>query len=295
VQAGTGSCIGLPISDPLPLRTVHEWKDSNLKSQLKQRLKHTLRHTGLLELAERIRTLWVEARAGRDNRSFCKEHPDFVVPPLALLVDITGHASFRKYWACSNTVRSVVDLIEKHHPNPERVLEWGCGPARILRHLPEFLPQGTQLFGTDYNRESIRWCKEAIPGITFAENGSFPPLPFAENYFDVIYALSVLTHLSVSQQDAWMKELRRVLRPGGHIILTTHGEYSGTLLTATELLRFQDEGFVVRDRVQEGSRSFAAYHHPDYARNHLFAGFQVREHIPGSSAANTWQDTWVLQ
>jgi hypothetical protein len=41
---------------------------------------------------------------------------------------------------------------------------------------------------------------------------------------DCIYAISVFTHLSAELQDLWMKELRRIVRPGGHLLITTHGE-----------------------------------------------------------------------
>lgn len=211
--------------------------------------------------------------------------------------DAYASVSFRSYWEGGQYLAHwLADLIREHHPTPERVLEWGCGPARILRHLPELLPKGTQFFGTDYNHESISWCTRTIKNIRFVDNELSPPLPFPGQHFDLIYAVSVLTHLSVAQQDTWMKELRRVLRPNGCLILTTNGEQTAKILLPKEFARFQKEGVVIRGEVQEGKRCFLSYNHPAYAKDHLFLGLQVCEHIPGlPGAAATEQDIWILK
>jgi SAM-dependent methyltransferase len=275
-----------------------------LKRRLKQHGVHALRSMRLLTQVERLYVHWTTRQGQNDNAKFCREHPDFIPPPMAAIHDAYGATSFRSYWdGGRHTAEWLAGLIHTHHPDVGRVLEWGCGPARILRHLPEFLPAGTQLFGTDYNQESIAWCKRTIEKITFSENALSPPLPFEGGSFDVIYAVSVLTHLSAHQQDAWIKELRRLLRPKGHLILTTHGEKSAKVLLPHEYARFQKDGIVIRGSVEEGTRCFLSYNHPDYAKNHLFSGMRVCEHIPGHSAeatslwgaTNVEQDTWILQ
>src|SRR6185437_10459243 len=49
------------------------------------------------------------------------------------------------------------------------------------------------------------------------------PLPFAEASFDLIITVSVLTHVDEPTQDRLLEELRRVARPGGTVLITTHG------------------------------------------------------------------------
>ena len=39
------------------------------------------------------------------------------------------------------------------------ILEWGCGPARIIRHFPKLIKFDCRYFATDYNPKSINWCK----------------------------------------------------------------------------------------------------------------------------------------
>src|SRR5262249_14848680 len=50
------------------------------------------------------------------------------------------------------------------------------------------------------------------------------PLRYRDASFDLVYAFSVFTHLPESLQLAWMGELRRVLRPGGYLLISLHGE-----------------------------------------------------------------------
>ena len=55
-------------------------------------------------------------------------------------------------------------------------------------------------------------------------NAPIPPLPYPDEYFDVVYCLSVFTHLNESMQDLWIEELSRILKPGGVLLLTIYGK-----------------------------------------------------------------------
>src|SRR6476659_5565936 len=71
---------------------------------------------------------------------------------------------------------------------------------------------------------AVDWCRENLPFATFTQNGLDPPLPFPDEVVDLVYAFSVLTHLPVPVQHAWTEELTRILRPGGYLVVSTHGE-----------------------------------------------------------------------
>jgi 8-oxo-dGTP diphosphatase len=58
----------------------------------------------------------------------------------------------------------------------------------------------------------------------FSVNGPLPPLPYAESSFDLVYGVSVFTHLSEEHQRAWLPELRRILKPGGLLLLSFHSK-----------------------------------------------------------------------
>src|SRR5262249_62356392 len=99
--------------------------------------------------------------------------------------------------------------------------DWACGCGRVVRHLAKRFD--SKVHGCDYNPQLIRWCQRALPCAEFEVSGLTPPLPYADASFDFVYAISVLTHIPTELQVPWMVELRRVLRPGGHALLSVHG------------------------------------------------------------------------
>jgi SAM-dependent methyltransferase len=103
-----------------------------------------------------------------------------------------------------------------------RVLDWGCGCGRVARHWDRHTGS-IDLYGCDINAQLVNWCKENIPFGSFTRSDLIPPLPFPDNYFDVIYGISVFTHLLFETQYLWMAEIWRLLKPGGMAILTAQG------------------------------------------------------------------------
>jgi ubiquinone/menaquinone biosynthesis C-methylase UbiE len=101
------------------------------------------------------------------------------------------------------------------------ILEFGCGDGRMIRWL-EHLASGCEIWGTDINAGRIFWCKQHLtPPFHFATTTTVPHLPFEDRYFGFIFAGSVFTHID-DLADAWIAELRRILRPGGMLFITVH-------------------------------------------------------------------------
>ncbi len=152
------------------------------------------------------------------------------------------------------------------------------------------------LYGADYNRRTIAWCRRNIAGVEFIDNDLSPPLPLPPEQMDCVYALSVFTHLSEAMHDAWRGELARVLRPGGVLILTTHGDcFRDRNLSATEQRDYDAGRLVVRGAVREGKKFYAAFHSPQFVRNRLLAGFDLLAHVPCPRDWALEQDVWVAR
>lgn len=185
------------------------------------------------------------------------------------------HTSFGRYWLSGKeTAFAVAKKIDAHVKTQKpRVSDWGCGLARVLRHLPDRY----ELTGFDYNAHAIRWCTEEIDRAQFFHNQLAPPLPAAGASFDALYALSVFTHLSAEGHIAWIHDIARVLAPGGVFLGTFHMTPAPGQLLPEEQARFDDGKLVIRGRVEEGSRTFVAYHPEHYLRHHLLHGWEILE------------------
>jgi len=105
----------------------------------------------------------------------------------------------------------------------KRALDFGCGAGRVLRH---FLPiaDRNELHGCDIDAPSIEWLGANFsPPLQVFVNEETPPLARPSDYFDVVWATSVFSHLTTYWAE-WLLELRRVLKPGGFLIASFLGE-----------------------------------------------------------------------
>ena len=125
-------------------------------------------------------------------------------------------------------MRAIVEASGFSFESAERILDFGCGAGRMIRHLRDL--SGTcEIWGTDINAEQIYWCKRHLsPPFHFATTTKVPHLPFEDRSFPFIYCGSVFTHID-DLADAWLLELRRILAPGGRIYLTIHDEHTVAL------------------------------------------------------------------
>jgi SAM-dependent methyltransferase len=273
-------------------------------SGTKQRIVDLLRKARLLPLADRVMLLGSVLRNHRANRRFLAAHPGHAVPPPSLAFDAYNHTNWQLYHEMGLLhARLVAAVVREHLPQgPLRICEWGCGPARVVRHLKAMLSgRQVELVGTDYNPRSIAWCRQNVRGIEFVDNGLQPPLPFDTNAFDCLYALSVFTHLSEEAHLLWIRELLRVVRPAGILLLTTHGDACTGNLLPDERKQYQEGHLVVRGEVEVGKKCFVAFHPPAFIRHRLLADAEVAEvtevadHLPSPQNYGMIQDVWVVR
>jgi SAM-dependent methyltransferase len=104
------------------------------------------------------------------------------------------------------------------------VLDWGVGAGRVAVPLRRLF--GVEVLGVDVDEVNVRWCQENLPDVPVSLSTLYPPLDFPDNHFAAVYGISVMTHLQRDTQLVWLRELRRVLQPGGVAILTVHGDHS---------------------------------------------------------------------
>lgn len=263
----------------------------------KAKLSHFLRNMRFIKQADILR-FWVEKwRNGHKNRMFKRTHPQVALPPDYLLYE-SFHLNYNSYYFDGQeTAKDINRLFSKYMQlSNVSILDWGCGPGRIIRHFPALLGQSNKYYATDYNGKSIQWCTQHLPGITFSHNTLDAKLNFPNHFFDAIYGISIFTHLSEIMHHAWLAELLRILKPGGILLITTHGQNFRVKLTADEQTKFDAGKLVVRGRTKEGHRTYAAFH-PKTFMHEFLAQTKILEHIEQPANNNNWlpQDFWIVQ
>ncbi len=257
----------------------------------KQTVTRILRNLGMLHMSDYFRFLWLRRKNRDRNKSFRKQYPDVALPPDYMMYEAFQLDYERYYVNGRKTAEWLAGLVQKHQNlTGASILDWGCGPARVVRHLPELIESGS-FYGTDYNRQTIAWCSANFTDIYFHSNDLMPGLVYEKEMFDLVYGISIFTHLSLEAHEAWLKELVRVLKPGGILFITLHGNSFAEKLTPPEKLLFESDHLVVRGQVTEGHRTFTSFH-PDRWVSIWTLNLSVLEHIKGGEGE---QDVWIFR
>jgi len=267
-----------------------------VKQQTRSKIASGLDQARLLGPAERLRESWLTMRA----RGGPPNGPDGLpLPPprLRLLVDGRSGDAERFLWVgtqLADSIRAAVADSGTVLEDMEAILDFGCGCGRVARHLAAL--EGPEIHGCDYNEELTAWCGANLPFMQTTRNQLVPPTPYEAQSFDLIYALSVLSHLSEPLQHDWVAEFHRLLRQGGMLIVSVLGEACRGRLTDDEQERFGRGELVVERPRMVGSNLCTAYHPRSYVTECLFADFdEVRAFGLGSPEQALMQDAYIAR
>jgi SAM-dependent methyltransferase len=164
---------------------------------------------------------------------------DLPLPPYELATRVGSLEGAPDPWALYEMIgRASRDDLLKALPDGfsfegKRILDFGCGAGRTLRH---FIGDGFpgEYWGCDIDTDSIDWLQKSLnPPLHPFVNEALPPLDQPDEMFDVVYCVSVFTHLTRSWS-AWLLELHRVLKPGGLLIATFMGEGQAQVVAGEE-------------------------------------------------------------
>lgn len=181
--------------------------------------------------------------------------------------------------------------LSKHYSSksqsPLSILDFGIGVGRVAQYFLIDVGSGpTSLHGCDVDQTAIDYIASSFPGIDAHCSKYTPPLPYADEKFDIIYSVSIFTHLPLELQDPWLLELKRILKPGGLLLPTTigpHGYKRGTHLQAVKFSLDELERDGVKWSPYAGNvRSpgtdetyGATYHTPSYIREMWGRHFEI--------------------
>ena len=213
------------------------------------------------------------------------------LPPTHLRYVVIGYADPQVFIDTgANQVAVLRERLEPALAPPARLLDFGMGCARLTRHW--LRDAGLEVEGTDYNRRLVSWVRANLPAVRATTNLPEPPLEYPDGHFNAVYAVSVLTHLPAAVQQAWMQEFRRILAPGGRLVVTTHGAGHVGYMLPDERERFAAGELVIRNEHSRGSNLCNSYDPPEWVRAHLLDGFTEVSFEPMHPAFA--QDLWTL-
>ena len=120
-------------------------------------------------------------------------------------------------------LRVRMGFLREHVAAGERVLDVGCGEGRFAAELDAI---GASVVGVDIAEEPLRRARELHPQLDLRLVAARGEWELPDAAFDAVWAGEVIEH--VADTAAWLSEVRRVLRPGGRLLLSTpaHGRLS---------------------------------------------------------------------
>ena len=154
--------------------------------------------------------------------------------PLLPAFKLEGYSSYRKI---KHLIKKNISFIDNENI---RLLDWGCGCGRVSRYLRA---DYRNIWGADIDPKNLSWCEQNLKMQTI-ELGATPTGILPENSFDVIFGISVMSHLSLDHQILWLRELYDSLSENGILLLSFHGVSSALRSMSNELFsRFLSEGY----------------------------------------------------
>jgi SAM-dependent methyltransferase len=169
------------------------------------------------------------------------------VPPPKLRFRVHGNLNQASYLKVGQTVaedvRKLCEIADRDFDSFNDILDFGSGCGRVIQNLAVRPGQRT-MYATDIDPDLVKWGKNNLNEIRWSNNGHQPPLPFSDGAFDLIYGISVFTHLDEDFQRKWLSELQRVAGPGATLILTVHGKHAAGTLDRSYQDEIRERGFL---------------------------------------------------
>ena len=191
---------------------------------MKHWLKDALGKLGLAPAAFRLRERWRSLKRGKRSPQGADGFP---IPPAKLIVLVTGSADSAWYTeggklGAESICRTLTECrrVSRQHSRPSSTSAAAVGVSSATGGPLT----SASLHGADQNPNLVEWCRQHLPFAKFQSNTLEPRLDYADQQFEFAYALSVFAHMPEDLQQPWMSELWRVLRPGGHLLITTQGD-----------------------------------------------------------------------
>jgi len=171
-----------------------------------------------------------------------------------------GYEERARQWMKERSASSHASFLIPYLRPGLQLLDCGCGPGAITLDLAELVTPG-QVVGIDIEASQIEAARgdsrdRGLENVRF-QVGDVYALPFPDRQFDVVFAHALLMHLR--DPLAALKEMRRVLKPGG-IAAVSDPDYGGWIYAPSTPLLDELNRLLVRVLQHNGASPYYARH-----------------------------------
>ena len=133
---------------------------------------------------------------------------------------------------------------------PRRILDFGGGIGNSLPHMRAAFPQ-SEIVLLDPSAKSLAIAEERHPEAARFQQFDGQTIPFPDNHFDAAFAACVFHHIPEELQVPLLREIRRVLAPGGDLFIFEHNPYNPLTVQAVRNCPFDENAVLIKSRLMQ--------------------------------------------
>ncbi len=150
--------------------------------------------------------------------------------------------------------RLCFDAQQSANALPFVVLDFACGYGRVGRHFKNVMPD-VEYTGMDIHYDAVRFNRDVL-GLRILQSTRKTSSFYVNQSFDFIFALSFFSHVRKEHFLGWLSELHSILKPGGVLMISTHGQMSHKLLMPEAVVDADGYGMIATSEQFDLSTNF---------------------------------------
>jgi SAM-dependent methyltransferase len=158
-------------------------------------------------------------------------------------------------------IRDVARLVEQAGLGAApRILDFGAGVGNSVPFFAKYLPHA-QLTCADVSARSLEVASERFPHLADYQVIDSSVLPFPESGFDLVFTACVFHHIPEAAHEGLLREIHRVLRPGGLFVIFEHNPRNPLTVRAVNQCPLDENAVLIEEgalRASLGAVGFVA-------------------------------------
>ena len=128
---------------------------------------------------------------------------------------------------------------------PLKILDFGAGIGNSVSYVRKHIP-GARLTCLDMSQRSLSVAEQRFPKLAEYVHFDGRHIPFPDDHFDLAYAMCVFHHIEHSDHISILREINRVIRPGGRLFIFEHNPYNPLTVRVVNNCPFDENARLIR-------------------------------------------------